>query len=126
MIAADDDQRIIPLADSLQFIKEQPQHPIQRQYLPKVIAHILANLVHIRKKRWHLTLQIIRLQPPQVLARTLCPLAMRIGRTEPVTERLGVLSLIEERLKILHPLTAQLGLRLLRSFTRLNHLRRIL
>ncbi len=96
VIAADHQQRVIQLPGLLQFIQQHLQSGIEGGNLTEVVSQVLTHFRHVRQVGRHFAFQVVRLNPPQRLARALGPLAMDVGGTEPVAEWLAWLARRQE------------------------------
>ena len=100
MIPAEDDQRIVQLAQFLQAPEQQANRGVQREDLTEVVGKIFAHLGHIGKEGRHLADQVVRVEAPQRRSRTADPGAVHIGRSEPVGEGLSRRATLQEGLEV--------------------------
>jgi len=87
MVAADDDQGVVGEARLVEFIQQHPDGGIPGGDLPEVVGEVLADFGHIGQKGGQLALEGVGVDAPEGLAAALDPLAVDVGRAEPVTER---------------------------------------
>lgn len=118
VVAADDDESVFSLTDCVELLEEQVQHAIQRECLAEVVAHVLADFVHVRQESGHAALKGVGVEAPKVFAGALGPFAVGVGGAEPVTERLRGLTVGEEHFEILERFSTYLSFGLFARFAR--------
>ena len=94
---------------------------VEGLHLAEVVGEILAHLVDVGQELWHLSLQVIGVDPPEFLAGSLDPFPVDVGRAEPVAERSAFLARGQEVGEVLFDLIVE---HLLGPFDRLasrNH-----
>ena len=96
VVAGNDDQGVVEFTARLQFLDQFVHHPIPGEGLTQVVGDVLTNIGHVRQEGGDLSLQRIRVQAPEFLARSPRPLAMRVVRPEPVEERLVLRVVVKE------------------------------
>ena len=121
MVAAHHHDRGVQQASLLELIKQYSQASVKGLHLAQVIGKVLSYGVHIWQKLGQLPLQVVRIDIPERLARTLDPLSMDERRAKPVTEWLTLGVRVEEGLEVARHFIKQNLLRLLHSFPRPNH-----
>ena len=107
VVTADDDHRVVQLAQRLKPLEDQAQRGVERLHFAEVVGKILPHLVHVRQKLRQPALEIVRVDAPQGLAGAFRPLAVHERRSEPVAERLVAIPVIDERVKIAHHLVVK-------------------
>ena len=100
MISTNHDQRAIEFAGLFQLLPQQAHIGIVSLHLAQIVGEVLAHLRHIGQELRQLAFEIIRLDAPQLLARTFDPSAMHRRRAEPIQPRLIGLSIFEERVEV--------------------------
>ena len=68
MVTADDDHRVVQLAQRLKPLEDQAQRGVERLHFAEVVGKVLPHLMHVRQKLWQFALQIVRVDAPQNLA----------------------------------------------------------
>ena len=71
MVAADNHHGVVQFAGRLEPLEDQAQRGVERLNLPEVIGEILTHLLYVRQKLRQLALEIVRLNAPKILARSL-------------------------------------------------------
>ena len=113
MIPTHHDDGVLELTGFLEFLKQDPKASIEGGNLTQVVGQVLPDVMDIGKEGGHLSLQVIWIDSPKLLARTLGPFAVNVCGTKPVGERLIFLSSAEERFEVPPGFTVKLPLGIL-------------
>ncbi|MCY3810392.1 MAG: hypothetical protein OXH15_01175 [Gammaproteobacteria bacterium] len=101
MVAADDQEGVVEFAPRPQLFNDDAKAPVNGLAFTEVVRGVLADVVHIREERGQPAFQLVRLDPPQGLARTTFPRPMGIGRAPPVAERRTVRTRVQKGAEVL-------------------------
>ena len=100
MITAHNDNGIFEFPCLFQFFNQHTESGVKCLNLAKVVCNVFTHHGNIRHKSRYSSLELIRIDPPEVFAGTADPFAVAVRWAPPVTQWLTILSVCEIVLKI--------------------------
>ena len=86
VIAADDHERVVQLADALEFLDQHAEGRVESLGFAEIVAEIFSNDGDVGQIGRQLPFQVVGIEAPEVFARPLDPFPVGVGWAKPVAE----------------------------------------